>query len=173
DRDQPLDERPQLLGARHGRRQMLVAKEGCRLVAEHRDAMLRDAAQLSMCDSVSHGCDPVGTGPAPSFQSCEAAVGWSTRMPRLRPIVCRISLISFRLLRPKFFVFSISASVFCTSSRIVRMFAFLRQLYDRTESSSSSTLLSRFSLLTPERGRSLAASACCSAPSSRLMKMFR
>ena len=68
-------------------------------------------------------------------------------MPRLRPIVCRISLISFRLFRPKFFVLSISASVFCTSSRIVRMFAFLRQLYDRTDSSSSSTHLSRFSLL--------------------------
>ena len=68
-------------------------------------------------------------------------------MPRLRPIDVRISLISFSDLRPKFFVFSMSASVFCTSSRIVRMFAFLRQLYERTESSSSSTLLSRCSLI--------------------------
>src|SRR5678809_1030711 len=73
-------------------------------------------------------------------------------MPRLRPILCRISLISLSDLRPKFFVLSISASVFCTSSRIVRMFAFLRQLYERTDSSSSSTLLSRFSLLAPARG---------------------
>ncbi len=40
----------------------------------------------------------------------------------------RISLISFRDFLPKFFVFSISPSVFCTSSRIVRMFAFFRQL---------------------------------------------
>ena len=40
----------------------------------------------------------------------------------------RISLISFSDLRPKFFVLSISPSVFCTSSLIVRMFAFLRQL---------------------------------------------
>ena len=94
-------------------------------------------------------------------------------MPRLRPIVCRISLISFRLFLPKFFVFSISPSVFCTSSRMVRILAFLRQLYDRTDSSSSSTDLSRFSLLAPARGRSAVASVCASAPSSRLMKMFR
>ena len=61
-------------------------------------------------------------------------------------MVVRISLISLSDFRPKFFVFSISPSVFCTSSRIVRMFAFFRQLYERTDSSSSSTLLSRFSL---------------------------
>ena len=54
DRDQPLDERPQLLRPRHRRRQMLVAKEGRRLVPEHRDAMIRDAAQLSVGYSVSH-----------------------------------------------------------------------------------------------------------------------
>ena len=64
----------------------------------------------------------------------------------------RISLISFSDLRPKFFVFSISASVFCTSSRMVLMFAFFRQLYERTDSSSSSTLLSRFSFSAPARG---------------------
>ena len=87
-------------------------------------------------------------------------------------MLCRISLISFNDFRPKFLVLSISASVFCTSSRIVRMFAFFRQLYERTDSSSSSTLLSRFSLSAPAR--------CCSActsgdslASSRLMKMFR
>ena len=43
-------------------------------------------------------------------------------------MLCRISLISLSDLRPKFLVLSISASVFCTSSRIVRMFAFFRQL---------------------------------------------
>ena len=63
----------------------------------------------------------------------------------------RISLISLSDLRPKFLVLSISPSVFWTSSLSVRMFAFLRQLYDRTESSSSSTLLSRCSL-TDEAG---------------------
>ncbi len=40
----------------------------------------------------------------------------------------RISLISFSDFRPKFLVLSISASVFCTSSPMVRMLAFLRQL---------------------------------------------
>src|SRR5262245_20121455 len=36
-------------------------------------------------------------------------------IPNDRPISARISLISFRDLRPKFLVFSISASVFCTN----------------------------------------------------------
>src|SRR5437879_5581844 len=49
-------------------------------------------------------------------------------MPRLSPIEERISLISFSDLRPKFFVFSISASVFCTSSPMVWIFAFFKQL---------------------------------------------
>src|SRR5882672_8423677 len=40
-------------------------------------------------------------------------------IPRLKPIDDRISLISFSDLRPKFLVFSISASVFCTSSPMV------------------------------------------------------
>ena len=40
----------------------------------------------------------------------------------------RISLISLSDFRPKFLVLSISASVFCTSSPMVLMLAFLRQL---------------------------------------------
>ena len=55
-------------------------------------------------------------------------------------------MISFSDFRPKFFVFSISASVRCTSSPMKRMFAFWRQFAERTLSSSSSTDLSRFSL---------------------------
>ncbi len=58
----------------------------------------------------------------------------------------RISLISFSDLRPKFFVFSISCSVRCTSSPMRVMFAFWRQFAERTESSSSSTERKRFSL---------------------------
>src|ERR1044071_7527963 len=49
-------------------------------------------------------------------------------MPRLKPMEVRISLISFNDLRPKFLVFNISASVFCTSSPMVWIFAFFRQL---------------------------------------------
>src|SRR5258706_12523192 len=92
-------------------------------------------------------------------------------MPRPSPIVVRISLISFRLLRPKFFVLSISASVFCTSSRIVRPFAFLRQLYDRTESSSSATLLPRVSVQEPCR-MSPPPYPCSSATASRFTQLF-
>lgn len=42
----------------------------------------------------------------------------STFMPRLSPISDKISLISFKDLRPKFLVFNISASLFATSSPI-------------------------------------------------------
>ena len=31
-----------------------VAEQGGRLIAQHRDAMLRHASQLAVCDSVSH-----------------------------------------------------------------------------------------------------------------------
>jgi hypothetical protein len=34
---------------------MFVTQESGRLIAEHRDAMRRHAAQLAMFDSVSHG----------------------------------------------------------------------------------------------------------------------
>src|SRR5437879_13604267 len=43
----------------------------------------------------------------------------SNFMPKLRPILVSISLISLSDLRPKFFVFSILFSLFCTSSPIV------------------------------------------------------
>src|SRR5207244_9299346 len=117
--------------------------ERVRLVAEHRDAMVGDPAEFSMSSSVTHTFLILVTCPY------SALAGWSMRIPRLRPMLCRISLISFSDLRPKFFVFNISPSVFCTSSRMVRMFAFFRQLYDRTDSSSCSTLLSRFSFSEP------------------------
>ncbi len=54
DRDQPLDERPQLLRLRHRRLDLLVAQQRDGLVAQQREPMLRDAAKLSMCDVVSH-----------------------------------------------------------------------------------------------------------------------
>src|SRR5690348_14468553 len=106
----------------------------------HGSLFLSGIGVLGIGDWLDHGCHTVKTNlEAPSHQSlipnpqsphysCEAPAGWSTRMPRLSPIVCRISLISLRLFLPKFFVFSISASVLFTSSRMVRMFAFFRQL---------------------------------------------
>jgi hypothetical protein len=58
DGDDPLDEGPQLLRARHRRLEALELQERLRLVAQHRDAMLRDTAQFAMADSMSHGSDP-------------------------------------------------------------------------------------------------------------------
>ena len=55
DGDQALHERPQFLGLRHRRLQVFVTQQSGRLIAEHRDAMRRHAAQLAMFDSVSHG----------------------------------------------------------------------------------------------------------------------
>ena len=52
----------------------------------------------------------------------------------------RISLISLRDFFPKFLVFNISASVFCTKSAIVLILAFFRQLAARTDNSNSFTL---------------------------------
>src|ERR1700721_2136679 len=52
----------------------------------------------------------------------------SNFMPRLKPILVSISLISLSDFLPKFFVFRISFSLFCTSSRIDWIFAFFRQL---------------------------------------------
>jgi hypothetical protein len=38
---------------------VFIAKQVRRLIAEHRDAMLRDAAQFAVCDSVSHNISVV------------------------------------------------------------------------------------------------------------------
>ena len=53
-RDQALDERPQLLRTRNGGLEVLVLDERMGLVAEHRDAMIRHAAEFPMRLAVSH-----------------------------------------------------------------------------------------------------------------------
>ena len=54
DGDQPLDERPQLLGLRHRGHDALVPQQRLGLVAQQRHAVLGGPAELSMCKSVSH-----------------------------------------------------------------------------------------------------------------------
>ena len=54
DGDDPLDERTQLLRLRHRRLDALVPDQRLRLVAEHRDPVLGDAAQFSLSNSVTH-----------------------------------------------------------------------------------------------------------------------
>src|SRR5215467_8246383 len=99
-------------------------------------------AQSSNRPSSEGGGGPSTKRPfySPTVSSAEGAAVWlgsggqmmrpcsSNFMPSERPILVRISLISLRDLRPKFLVLSISFSLFCTSSRIVWIFAFLRQL---------------------------------------------
>src|SRR2546430_17556754 len=76
-----------------------------------------------------------GYRPPPRESSDEGAAVWlgsggqmmrpgsSNFMPREKPTLTRISLISLRDLRPKFLVLSISFSLFCTRSRMVRLLA--------------------------------------------------
>src|SRR5262249_30380010 len=54
-RDDPLDEGAQLLRLRDRRLDVLELDQALGLIAEHRDAMLRDAAQFSVCYSMAHG----------------------------------------------------------------------------------------------------------------------
>src|SRR3990167_1147716 len=66
-------------------------------------------------------------------------------IPKPKPISVKISLISFNDLRPKFLVLSISASERTTNSPINRIFAFFKQLAERTLNSRSSTDRNKFS----------------------------
>src|SRR5439155_10617433 len=59
-RDQALHERPKFFGARYGRGDVLVAEQSRRLISQERDAVLRDAAQFSIGDSMSHGVFTAG-----------------------------------------------------------------------------------------------------------------
>jgi hypothetical protein len=58
DGDQALDKGTQLLRLRHGGLDPLVADERGGLVAEQRNPVLRDPAQFSMCNSVTHRSSP-------------------------------------------------------------------------------------------------------------------
>src|SRR3954469_10540418 len=114
ERDHLLRQRANLFRLRQGRHQAAVIEEVRHQVSEQGTPMGRVPAQL-----------PVGI--AMSHKICSADDGitgrpWSSsRIPSARPMLDRISLISFSDLRPKFLVFSISASLLVTSSPIVRM----------------------------------------------------
>jgi hypothetical protein len=55
DGDDALDEGPQLLGLRHRRLDALVLDQRVGLVAQQRQAVLADATQLPVGDSMTHG----------------------------------------------------------------------------------------------------------------------
>src|SRR5215813_4417117 len=189
--DDPLGEPPGLLGLGHGGLDRLVLEQRRDHVVEHRQPVAGGLLQLPVSDAMAHRLSVLsravsGTraeralpeeGPVNHDQSfgslgTTAAPGFcgqlSSFIPRESPISARISLISFRDFRPKFLVFSISASVRWTRSPMVLMFACCRQLALRTLSSSSSTLRKRFSL---SFASSFGASAMTgSSVSSKLMK---
>jgi hypothetical protein len=58
DGDNSLDERPELLGFRHGRFDVLELEERRCLVPQHGDAVLGNPPQLAVTDSVTHDADP-------------------------------------------------------------------------------------------------------------------
>src|SRR5262249_41792657 len=83
-RDDPLHEGPQLFRARHGRLEPLVLDERRGLVTEHRDAMLRDPAQLSIRNSVTHDRFPWSL--VLGYRAIELLGYWLSASTLARPI---------------------------------------------------------------------------------------
>eukprot|EP01022_Parablepharisma_sp_SALTPOND_P013736 TRINITY_DN18452_c0_g1_i1.p1 TRINITY_DN18452_c0_g1~~TRINITY_DN18452_c0_g1_i1.p1 ORF type:complete len:655 (-),score=144.50 TRINITY_DN18452_c0_g1_i1:937-2901(-) len=151
----------QLLGLGVGGLDLLVLEQRGDHVAKHGPAVRGGAAEPAVVLAVSHFSFVLA--------SSSSRAGKSSRlMPRDSPISVSISLISFKDLRPKFLVLSISDSLFCTNSPMYLMSAFFRQLALRTLSSSSSTVRKRFSLRV---GSSSVSSWSGSGSSWKLMNM--
>src|SRR5678815_3763533 len=93
-----------------------MLEQGGHEASEQCPPVLGLSAQLSAFFSMTHGTLSYSfLGPPP-----EAIA--SSLTPRLNPMSVRISLISFNDFLPKFFVFSISASDFCTRSAICLLY---------------------------------------------------
>ena len=131
-RDHPLRNGANCLGAGQGCSDTLLVEERRHHVAEHAYPMgsfsspaFLPATRCLMnpvSDLLQRSSRYSGFGAATGLPSA------SSFIPKDKPISESISLISFRDLRPKFLVLSISASVFWTSSPIVLISAFFRQL---------------------------------------------
>ena len=111
--DEALGDAPQLLGLRVGRLDRLMENEVGREAAEHGAARAGVAVELATRITMTHGLlSSVSQACACcAFQRSSICGQLSIFMPSERPMLARISLISLRLLRPKFFVFSMSCSV--------------------------------------------------------------
>src|ERR1051326_5294340 len=167
ERHQPIGHAAQLLRLGIGGANAVMADQCRGEIAQQRLTVRTRAIELAAGVEGSHVY-------ALSFSFCRRRRSSSSRggklsslRPKDSPMSASISLISFSDLRPKFLVFSISASVFCTSSPMYLMSAFCRQFAARTESSSSSTGRKRFSLSASDAA---AAGASASGSSSKLMK---
>src|SRR5687768_3222356 len=145
--DELLDERPQLLRLRLGRLDRLGLDERGREVAQQGELLLARAAELSSSLPVTHGCYS-------SSSSGAAAAAWlggvpqsstrtpspfsSNRIPKFKPSRSSRSAISWSDFFPKFFTCRIWLSVWRTRSPRLRMFEFLSEFTERTDSSRSS-----------------------------------
>src|ERR687897_2322418 len=123
----PVHPAPELFGLGIGGLYLLFTQKRSHHIAHHRPAVARIAAQLSSRIKVSHSY-AVSFSSARRLLSISSRGGkWSIFMPSSRPISRRISLISLSDLWPKFLVFSISCSEFCTNSPMYLMSAFCNQ----------------------------------------------
>ncbi len=119
-RDQRLDDAPQLLGLGQGSANRLVPQQRCGHVAHQRLAVRGVARQLAAGELVTHGCsflDSSGHAVLSSSSRRRLAGGQpSMRMPSVRPWLSSTSLISVSDFLPRFGVLSSSTSVRCTRS---------------------------------------------------------
>src|SRR5207248_660964 len=132
ERDHLLGEGLDGLRLRLGRPDPAVLDERARQVGVQRLAVRRIAAELLPCASVAHGYPCSGNPPEP----------FSPR--RWRPCCASVSRTSSIDFLPKFGIAASSCSVFITRSPMVSIPTRLRQLYERTPSSSSS--IGKFSI---------------------------
>src|SRR5689334_14867633 len=93
-------------------------------IAQERFTMAAFTTQSPTFFEVTHNLPRPGDKGYSFFAPCQSRP--SRFIPRLSPILVRISLISLSDFRPKFRVLSISGSFFCTSSPIVLMLAFFK-----------------------------------------------
>src|SRR5581483_3952327 len=114
ERDHPVGEAAELLRLRLGGFDALMLDERSHQAPEERPTVLGVTSELTAFFAVTHSNLYSVRVPCPAGNE-------STFMPRCRPISARISLISFRDFLPKFLVFNISISLFCTRSAMVLM----------------------------------------------------
>src|SRR5215470_7490017 len=96
-------------------------------ITEQSFTMATRAVQMPAFFEVTHNLSSCfDKGSYSFFAPCQSSP--SRFIPRLSPMLVRISLISLRDFRPKFLVLSISGSFFWTSSPMVLILAFFKQL---------------------------------------------
>src|SRR5581483_7620979 len=160
ERDQLLGIRLDGLRLRLGRTDPAVLDQRAREVRVERAAVRRVASELLACPRVPHL----------DYWS-KALVPPPLSPRRLRPCCCSVSLTSSIDFLPKFGIAASSFSVFITRSPIVSMPTRLRQLYERTPSSSSS--IGKFSIpcASAASGPSASAAAAADSPKPSIFSM--